>query len=470
VTLRIESKLAERRCGECGAFLPEGKETCHKCGWNLAQQKEEPKAKTVRRQVCRIIRDDFIAEEVFDPPNPPQFVVHRFKSGDEFDYVDELDLGETDYKGRKVIFVPVFNDHVRKGMVILPRRPVSCTIPEVVNDAFLFVLSGFDPCGKVSDLQVVVLTSILSWFLDKERPSVPIAGIGVFAAIIAIRGPSGSGKNRLANLLRFLSYHPFFDVSTYRIPSLYRPLDIWKGSLVMDEADFGNTNENSQLTHFLNSRATGTPIGHQNPERPSQCDAFESFGLTIVTQRRHFDDKATEGRTVPHYTDVSEDRSLPTLETEAMVQRGLTLQDKLLYIRLKYWQALVIDKTRWIDGVTDHRLNSTLLPILALSAFCPELFDIVMANITSIEKARRKLKSQSEDGVVINALWERVESELFGTHNNLYYIGETKEQYHSIDGETHERVIPLTTSKLADSMRFSPKTIRKIITSINIVP
>jgi hypothetical protein len=237
----------------------------------------------------------------------------------------------------------------------------------------------------------------------------------------------------------------------------------------MDESDMKNTGENSQLIHFLNSRATGTPIGRQNPERPSQCDAFESFGQTIVTQRRHFDDNATEGRTIPFFTDVSL-KALPTLETEAMVQRGLELHDKLLYLRMKYWHLLEIDKTQWIDGVTDHRLNATLLPLLPLARFSPQIMSIVLENIEPVEKARRKLKAQSEDGVIINALWERIDDGLFGIHNGLFYIGRERERQEGVDGEQLERVIPLTTSKLADVLKWSSKTIRKIVTSLNLAP
>jgi len=415
-----------------------------------------------------VLTDEFLAEQIWDRRGLPKYAVYYFNE-DRFEFVDELDLGEEDDKGRKIIYKPVFNDHLKKGMVILPRKPVECTIGEVIEEAMEFVFGGFDPCGKNNELKILILIAITSWILDKEKPLVPIAGIGVFAPIIGIRGPSGSGKNRLANLLRFLTYHPFFDVSTYRIPSLYRPLDIWKGTLVMDEADMRNTGETSILIHFLNSRATGTPIGRQNPDRPSKCDAFESFGITIVTQRRHFDDNATEGRTIPFLCDVME-KSLPTLETEEMIRKGLELQDKLLYIRMKYWKEINIEKTLWIEGVSDPRLNSTLLPVMALAKFSERLKDIVKENIEPLEKARKKLKAQSEDGVIINALWEKIEADLWGIHNNLYYVGAEKQNYKGADGEALELIIPLTTTKLAESTKFSSKKVRKIITSLNIEP
>lgn len=426
--------------------------------------------KPISRKVATLLTEDFIAEEVYNPSEQPQpeFAVYYFAT-EEFKIESTFDLGEVDQKtGRKIIYEPVFNDHVKKGMVILPRKPEPCNIPEVVKESMQFVFTGYDPCGKDNALKLEVLIAITSWILDKEKPRVPIAGIGVFAVILPIRGPSGSGKNRLANLLRFLTYHPFFDVSTHRIPSLYRPLDIWKGTLVLDEADLRSTGETSELIHFLNSRATGTPIGRQNPEKGSQCDCFESFGITIVTQRRHFDDNATEGRAIPFYSDVSE-KQLPTLETEEMIQKGLELQDKLLYIRMKHWNDINIEKTRWVESVSDHRLNSALLPLMALSSFDASIGRLVKDIVQSVEKERRKLKAQSDDGVIVNILWEKVSEGLWNMHNGLCYVGGDKELEGSEDDPV-EVVKPLTVSHIAESLKRTSKDVRKILTSLNIAP
>lgn len=280
--------FSNRKCGECAKFRKrdsecpsydsffeyvDGKPLMDGKSAACSSFVEGRKARKIDRtedkciiEVAALLTEDFIAEEVYNPSEKPrpQFAVYHFGTG-KFKVVDSLDLGETDPKGRKIIYNPVFNDHVKKGMVILPRKPEPCSIPEVTRGAIEFVFSGYDPCDKDNALKLETLIAITSWILDKEKPRLPIAGIGVFAVILPIRGPSGTGKNRLANLLRFLTYHPFFDVSTHRIPSLYRPLDIWKGTLVLDEADLRSTGETSELIHFLNSRATGTPIGRQNP-------------------------------------------------------------------------------------------------------------------------------------------------------------------------------------------------------------
>ncbi len=86
-------------------------------------------------------------------------------------------------------------------------------------------------------------------------------------------------------------------------------MDLWQGTLVLDEADFANTNEKSELVNFLNCRATGTPLSRQNPNNPGVTDTFTNFGITIVTQRRPFDDNATESRALPFYSEARKEKN-----------------------------------------------------------------------------------------------------------------------------------------------------------------
>ena len=433
-------------------------------------EEDDPKEKI--EEISQLITETFIAEEIYDPPNLPQFAVKYFDK-DEIEFQDTIDLGEKDAKDRAIIYHPIMNDHIKKGTVILPRKPVKCEVSEVVKEAFTFVRKNFDPCGKESELKLVIIVTLAGWFIEKEKPVKPIAGTGVFAPIIACRGPSGSGKNRLANCLRFMSYHPLLQLSTYRIPSIYRPLDFWKGTLVIDECDVKDSGETAQLIHFLNSRATGTPILRQNPESPSKCDAFDSFGMTIVTQRKHFDDNATEGRIIPFQCDVSNDKQITTMLTIEQIEKGLDLQDKLLYLRLSLWDKFKIDKKLWIDKVTDHRLNSSLLPAMGLAKFDTKLEEIIQKNVINIHEERTLVKAQSQDGQMVNFLWEKIESGLYSSHNGFFFVGSEKEETSDDQEKVNTTIIPLTTKYIEDLWGKSESTaraIRKTITGLNITP
>jgi hypothetical protein len=204
-------------------------------------------------------------------------------------------------------------------------------------------------------------------------------------------------------------------------------MDLWQGTLVLDEADFANTNEKSELVHFLNCRATGTPLSRQNPTNANITDTFSNFGLTILTQRKPFDDNATESRALPFYSETS-DKKLPVIETDDMLKRGLELQNKLLYLRMKYYRLVTINKEAWVNELCDHRLVASLLPLLALSSHEPRLKDTITKTAKEVERAKVEEKANSMDGLIVNFLWEKIGDRLFEKWRpNIFYFLEKTE-------------------------------------------
>jgi hypothetical protein len=429
---------------------------------------QENKEKNCYVQKPTVIAEDFIAEMIWDRKTLPKYLKYYFNDK-QFEETTEISLGETNNKKQNIIYVPVFNDSLKKGLVIVPSGYTETTFKEVFEEIDNFSKKAYDACGQEPLVSLLTRVAVGSWFLDRfvANSEFDIAGAGKFAPILPIRGPSQSGKNRLAFVLRLLSYRPYFEMSTYRIPSLYRPLDLWQGTLVLDEADFANTNEKSELVHFLNCRATGTPLSRQNPKNPRYTDTFSNFGLTILTQRKAFDDNATESRALPYYSEVS-DKKLPVLETDQMLKEGLTLQNKLLFLRMAYFNQVEIDKSTWIDDLVDHRLIASLLPLLALSKYEPQLKTTITETAKAVERAKIEEKANSMDGTIINYLWEKIKEANFAEYQkNLFYFYDSTKIIEGNSNEKMEKTV-LTTQLLGDKFKWSSRTIRTAINSLNI--
>ncbi|MDR0470702.1 MAG: hypothetical protein LBH79_03105 [Nitrososphaerota archaeon] len=427
----------------------------------------EPESITIFRPT--VVTEEFIAETIWSRIKPPEYVKYIFKT-DQFETATEITLDEIDDKGRTIIYKPPFNDSLKKGLVIVPTGYTECTFDEVFNDIDAFAPSCYDACDQEALLKLLTRVAVGSWFMDRfvSDPLYDISGSGKFAPIIPIRGPSQSGKNRLAFVLRLLAYRPYFQMSTYRIPSIFRPIDFWRGTMVLDEADFNNTNEKSELVHFLNCRATGTPISRQNSVDPNKTDVFDNFGLTILTQRRGFDDNATESRAIPFYSQTTSNKKIAVLETDDMLRQGLRLQNKLLYLRMKYYRQVTIDKTAGVSDISDHRLVASLLPLLALSKFNPTMKNTIIENAKAVEKAKIEEKANSMDGQLINYLWEKINDHLFEEHqSNLYYVLESIDVTESNGKEVSHREA-LTTTTLAEQFKWSTTSIRKALNSLGI--
>jgi hypothetical protein len=406
-----------------------------------------------------ILDKNLIAEECYNKSEGKTYFAIRYFGNNKVELVEKVEVGDK-------TFVPLNNPTLEKGLILLPREPRECDFQEAFNEGCRLASTLYD-CeeGKLDELYFLVAIAQSSWFLDTYFHEIFIPGMGAFAPIIALRGPSGSGKDRLLNALRFNSIRPFYDVSTKRVPSLYRPLDQWRGTLCLSEMDFKISSEYTDLTHYLNCRTYGVPISRQNPDNPRVNEVFYNFGLTIVTQRRVWEDNALEDRSIPFYCEKS-GKEIPTLELDEWIEKGVMLQNKLLFLRLMFWDKVKIDKSARIPGLKDHRLTSAILPLLALSQHMPTLKEILAKVVQNIERRRREVKAMSRDGLIINELYEYYKDGFIGVHNGIKYIAKGKGK--KPNGE--DFYIPLQTSDLAEKLQWGTREVRSVINSLQLHP
>jgi hypothetical protein len=436
-------------------------------------QKETQNDQEIVIPISSLVTQNSIVEQVWSEGRPA-LQIHTLKKSkpDEITYA----IQSKDDLGNLIKFIPIDNEHLRKGSVIIPEANTDL---ETASFETLWELqdqlldAAFDTVNQREEAQLQMRLSTSSWFLDKEESG--IASMGKFAPILAIRGPSGGGKGRFANILRFCSYHCFHQTSTNKIPSIYRPLEFWKGSLSLNECDL-DAKKDKDLVAFLLARSYGDPISRQNPNNVNESNAFNNFGMTIAVQRENFGENALEGRTIPFYCEKSWEK-LPTLETPEMIELGKQIQSLSLALRMKYYNLIQIDKKYWLD-TSDARLNSALLPLVSISQFDPSVKILVNRLLKKIERRKTALKAQSDDGLLINYIYEKVteknedsphrklfESYLDGKAFYLLYKNETITDKRTEAGSvmTEKEVkIPLTTSLIAADLGWSnPRGIRK---------
>ena len=394
-----------------------------------------------------IVTEDYIAEEIWsrEKGSKPSFAVRVFRDYPTFnlsagDIVTEVDgkpirqLKYTNRQGDTITYVPVENALLTKGIVLVPQRPIPCTFDEVIKEGLNLALKFYDcPEEDMDMFRLLVLSAQASWFLDKYtqdftngklNDEVKIAGMGMFSPIIAIRGGSSTGKNRLLGGLRVNAYHPMYESYTTRVASLYRSLDIYKGSsLFLDEAD-SHSDENADINKYLDGRCQGSGYPRVNPSNVDQLDAFESFGYTAVTQRRGWDDNALEDRTIPFLATKSTRPNLPTVEPDEWIQEAFTLQNKLLYLRLKFWEQVHIDRVYRLPYVSNQRLNASLLVVHALEPQAQNSITDMKDAALRIEFQKREMKAESPDGQIYNTIWEFIRKTPPVNHivTGMYYI------------------------------------------------
>src|SRR5436190_2148860 len=137
-----------------------------------------------------------------------------------------------------------------------------------------------------------------SWTLH-DRVRVRDGDVGPY---LRVRGDFGSGKTRFLLTVGSLCYKPIFASGASTVSPLFRILDAFKGTLVMDESDFRMSDERAEIVKILNNgNARGFPVlrsevsgkkGEFNPR------AYAVFGPKLVATRGFFQDRALESRCI----------------------------------------------------------------------------------------------------------------------------------------------------------------------------
>src|SRR6185503_9020715 len=92
---------------------------------------------------------------------------------------------------------------------------------------------------------------LLSWLYDAHY-EIPY---------LRVRGEPGSGKTRFLLTVGSLCYKPIFASGASTVSPLFRMLDMIRGTLILDEADFRFSDERAEVVKILNNGTTrGFPV------------------------------------------------------------------------------------------------------------------------------------------------------------------------------------------------------------------
>src|SRR5208282_3153868 len=70
---------------------------------------------------------------------------------------------------------------------------------------------------------------------------------------LRLRGDFGTGKTRALLVVGSLCYKPFFASGASTVSPLFHILDAFRGTLILDEADFRFSDEKAEIVKILNN-------------------------------------------------------------------------------------------------------------------------------------------------------------------------------------------------------------------------
>jgi hypothetical protein len=322
----------------------------------LPRPKESEESKKIRYAPFVELGDGRLCEVCFNGKES-FFVVYDQSSG-RIEKLSEVGDGE-------IVYRPLNSPEVGR-IVVLPSD-----VEEYGGDSELFAqildfLSRYHYSPNGWEKKLDALYVMLTWIYD-VLPIVPYR---------KLTGPKGSGKSTWLKVMGSICYRGLFISGASSEASLLRLIDRWRGTLLIDEADLGDTSFLSTLVKALNV-GFDKKMGYFTRcerEDPSHVDTFYVFGPKIAVTRESFSDDALESRFIttrpfkqPHARFLGQ-----TFEAEAERLRNRLLLWRLHnYSKIKDRARLLEDpslhKTVFGDGGVDPRVAQILLPLLILT-------------------------------------------------------------------------------------------------------
>jgi hypothetical protein len=258
---------------------------------------------------------------------------------------------------RLVPFSPE-NNIIKNGVVLLPSEPTECgTKDDLISEicAFLHRYLDVSPAFEMVAAYYILFT----WVYDAFN-EVPY---------IRFQGDYGTGKTRALLIVGSLCYKAFFASGASTVSPLFHILDAFRGTLVLDEADFRFSDEKVQIVKLLNNgNVDGLPVLRTmlNRQREFNPQAFRVFGPKIVATRKGYEDQALESRFLTEVMGHTRLRaSIPINMPASWKDQARTLRNKLLMFRFRYRHEIKIDDTARVSALAP-RGNQILVPLLSI--------------------------------------------------------------------------------------------------------
>jgi len=341
----------------------------------------------------RVLPDGRLVELIYS--NDRQATTLVVGAGEDIEIASTLDA-EGD---QQWVPVPATNNLIQHGVVVLPERPEFYkSVEALVSEIHEFIDRYLDL--SPSFRAVAVHYILLTWVYDAfgELP------------YLRLRGDFGSGKTRALTVLGSLCNKGFFASGASTVSPIFYTLDLFRGTLILDEADFRFSDENAEIVKILNNgNVRGFPVLRQSmtPNREFNPRAFNVFGPKIIAMRHGFEDPALESRCI---TETMGHRPLrpdiPLNLPEQVFDEAKAIRNKLLMYRFQVLPTLRVDQTM-IDAEQQARTNQILLPLLAVipdSATREVVRQFVEGNQSELKVER----SVSPEGMLLEVLLERL--------------------------------------------------------------
>ncbi|MDR9459927.1 MAG: DUF3854 domain-containing protein, partial [Dehalococcoidia bacterium] len=337
-----------------------------------------------------ILQDGTIGEMIIDASTSERSFVIRTSSGPT--------TKVTGYTTGNTIYKPITG--------VLPGQTVSfsCDVKEYGNLSSLLT-EVRDFIHRYVDLPanfeaISALYILLSWVYE-PLPTLPY---------LRALGDYGTGKTRFLEVVGSIAFRAIWAAGATTSSPIFRTIDIYGGSLVLDEADFSRSDAKAEIVKILNSGyKPGSPVLRSEPTNKKKWEphSYKVFGPKILATRKRWADKALESRCLTWESEGLTRDDIPLVLGPRFQAEVTALRCKLLGFRLDYLpkvRAFNLEDARPI-GNLEPRLQEILLPLKAMAQGDKALEATLDEFITSMQEELVEDRRNSLPALILEAIF-----------------------------------------------------------------
>jgi|TARA_Y100000034_G_scaffold30695_1_gene37496 hypothetical protein len=355
------------------------------------KKEDKEKKKFINRYVDE--ENKIIIEQVYNrKENKSQLCIYNFNT-DEVRYVDYWEANGLKY-------FPKEGEELQKGAVLLPSKAEEYNDEELDKEIRNHITSWLDVPEEVTKFGI--WNTKRSWVYDKFH------SLNYLRAL----GDTGLGKSRYLNTFGAIHYTPIFTTGATTPAPLFRIIDKWRGTLVMDEADLKRSDESEDTIKIINlGFEKNNFIMRCDQNDASKIDFFDPYCPKILATRRSFQDKATESRCITHVMGITKIKDIPVNLNKEFYNSAEKLRNKLLMWRFKNYFKIDLNKKYEIPGI-EPRVQQIVSSYISLFGDNEKQMKSFVEYIQNYQSDLIEERQSSFEGLIIGVIHKLLQKEI----------------------------------------------------------
>ena len=304
--------------------------------------------------------------------------------------------------------VAVVNSLIDRGKVIYPldsNEIFSSTTPSVwfpsKAESYATEKELFDEIKDFISRYLIVDTDFLNLATSYVMLTYLYDCFGVLP-YLRVLGDFGTGKSRFLQTIGLICYKPMICTGAMGPAPVFRVIETYKGTLILDEANFQDGDVGSQIMQILCSGFEKKAPVLRCVGPNNEVKSFQVFGPKIISSRSKWKDTALESRCITWPSCVS--NKAPLNLDDKFDSEALALRNKLLMYRFRNYAVKTLDASKFTCPV-EPRIRQILLPLISMSQDA-EIISQINEVANNLQKDIVAERENSQAGRVLEAIKE----------------------------------------------------------------